>query len=398
MNILISGAGIAGPTLAYWLAHYGHRFRLVEKAPALRTGGYVIDFWGLGYDVAQRMGVLDKLQEVSYPVSEVRCVDTRGEKSGGFSTRVFDRIAGGRYMSLARGDLAETLYRHLDPANTLFGDEIVALEEGPNDVLVRFGQHPEERYDLVVGADGLHSQVRSLVFGPQEQFETYLGYKVAAFESDGYRPRLENVYVMYSQPGIQLARFALRGDRTLFLFVYADPDPSLPGEPRAELRRRFQGQGWECDAILQLLEDGPDLYFDRVSQTRMPAWSRGRVALIGDAAACPSLLAGQGSALAMLEAYVLAGELHLAQGDYQSALAAYHDRLGTFLRNKQDKARHFAKSFVPASALQIFLRNQLTRLFKLPLVAELTMGGEFSDPMELPSYALSAERSKSASA
>ena len=227
-TVLISGAGIAGPTLAFWLARAGFRSTLIESAPALRTSGYVIDFWGLGYDIAERMGLSDEVNHVGYHIREMRIVDDNGNRIAGLGTRVFRELTGGRFVTLGRSDLSRLLFEKIrGTTETIFGDEIASLQEQPDGVEVQFRNAKERRFDLVIGADGLHSRVRQLVFGPQDQFERHLGYYVAAFEVQGYRPRDENIYIIYSQPGRMLGRFALHDDGTLFLFVFA-LDRSVP--------------------------------------------------------------------------------------------------------------------------------------------------------------------------
>ena len=315
MKVAINGAGIAGPTLAYWLLHFGHQPVLVEEEPRLRKGGYVIDFWGIGYDIAEKMGLIPRLRELGYQVKELRFVDSKGRKNGGFPVDIVDRMAGGRFTSLRRSDLAATIYSALDgKVETIFGDSIAALEESPGRIHVAFDHHSPRDFDLVVGADGLHSRVREMVFGPQERLETHLGYHVAAFEVGGYRPREELAYVGHATPGRQVSRFSMRDDKTLFLFVFrgavpGNHEPSNDDARKAALRVIFGDMGWECPQILAVMEGCSGIYFDSVSQIRMKTWTKGRTALVGDAAACVSLLAGEGTGLAMAEAFVLAGSL-----------------------------------------------------------------------------------------
>jgi 2-polyprenyl-6-methoxyphenol hydroxylase-like FAD-dependent oxidoreductase len=389
-RVLISGAGIGGPALGFWLKAGGFEPTLVERAPALRRGGCVIDFWGLGYDIAERMGLIAQIHRVGYKAQEMRIVGDRGRRVAGFGTKVFTELTAGRYVTLARSDLSRLLFEKLEGnAEILFGDEIVSLEEHSSGVRVRLKQAGERQFDLVIGADGLHSVVRKLAFGPEQAFEKDLGYIVAAFEAGGYRPRDEDVYLMYGQPGRMVGRFTLRDDRTLFLFVFAAGGDSLPStldEQKDMLRRKYAAGMWECGSILAELDRATELYIDRVSQIRMRNWSKGRIALIGDAAFCVSLLAGQGSALTMISAYVLAGELAAANGRYRQAFDSYEARLRPFLEIKQRGAERFAGAFAPKTPWGLYFRNQVIKAFAIPGFARLAVGREIVDTLHLPEY------------
>ena len=388
-TILIAGAGIAGPTLAFWLRAAGFAPTLVERAPEIRTGGYVIDFWGLGYDIAERMGLIGGVNRAGYRVKEMRIVDDTGRRRAGFGTRVFAELTGGRFVSLPRSELSRLLFERIENSvECIFGDEIAWLREEADGLWVRLRHGGERRFDLVIGADGLHSAVRQFAFGPTAQFEKHLGYMVAAFETSGYRPRDEDVYVIYGQPGRMIGRFTLRNDRTLFLLVFAASDaaPATVPEQKALLQRVYAGDGWECPKILAALEQAGTIYLDRVSQIRMGGWTRGRVALIGDAAFCVSLLAGQGSALAMISAYVLAGELAAALGRHEEAFGRYETLLRDYMSAKQKAAEGFAGAFAPKTRMGLFIRNQIVRTFALPGLAKLVIGRDIADRLELPDY------------
>ncbi|KTC82711.1 FAD-binding domain [Legionella cincinnatiensis] len=396
MRILISGAGIAGPTLAYWLLQYGFEPTLIEQAPQLRTGGYIIDFWGAGFDIAERMRLVPEIKQKGYDVKEVRIVGSSGKRIGGFPVKVFNQITQGRYISIARGDLAKLIFNKLDgKVETIFDDRIKHIEQTENAVHVNFERGNPRQFDLVIGADGLHSKVRELVFGPQSQFEKYLGYKVAAFEVDGYRPRDELVYVMYKQVGQQVGRFAKRDDRTMFLFIFTDEQFSNLSEhdlteQKAQLKNRFCDSGWECAQILRVLDTCDELYFDRVSQICMNKneglWTKGRVTLIGDAASCISLLGGQGAALAMVAAYILAGELYQAQGNYQLAFSRYQDLFEPFVKRKQEAALKFAGVFAPKSSLSLFVSNKMMSAMSIPWIAKMIARRDLMDNIKLPEY------------
>ena len=258
-------------------------------------------------------------------------------------------------------------------------------------MLVSFEHGAAREFDLVIGADGLHSTVRDLVFGPERQFEKQLGYRVASFEVEGYRPRDELVAVTYSTPGRQVGRFALRGDRTMFSFIFrgerlTSPEPLNAKERKAVLHQVFADAGWECPQILQAMDQVSDVYYDRVSQIRMDGWSKGRVMLIGDAAACVSLLAGEGAGLAMTEAYVLAGELNRAGHDYQAAYRRYEQLLRPFVEDKQKSVRYFASAFVPKTRVGVWIRNQVTKLMAFPPLAQYLFVRKLRDDFDLPDY------------
>jgi 2-polyprenyl-6-methoxyphenol hydroxylase-like FAD-dependent oxidoreductase len=389
-TVLISGVGIAGPTLAFWLKRGGFAPTLLECAPGLRSGGYVIDFWGLGYDIAERMGLTDAIERIGYHIREMRVVDASGRRIAGFGTRVFRELTGGRFVSLGRSDLSQLLFEKVSGATeTIFGDEVVSLHEHSDAVEVQFRNGQTRRFSLVIGADGLHSNVRRLMFGSQDSFETPLGYYVAAFEVNGYRPRDEDVYVVYNQPGRMLGRFALHDDRTLFLFVFAF-DTSGPdlnsAQQKAILRERFGDGSWEYPRVLDELDRTESLYFDRVSQIKMERWSRGRVALVGDAAFCVSLMAGQGSALAITAAYVMAGELIKASGRHEEAFRNYEALLRSYIGSKQRGAERFSSAFAPRTQWGLFLRNQVIKASAIPGLARLAFGQDIIDKLPLPDY------------
>ena len=327
------------------------------------------------------------INRIGYHIRELRIVDDRGERITGFGTKVLHELAGGRFVTLGRSDLSRLIFDEIkDKTEAIFGDEIVGLQQKPDCVQVQFAAGRDRRFGLMVGADGLHSNVRRLVFGSQERVEKPLGYMVAAFEVPGYRPRDENVYVVYCEPGRMLGRVALHDDRTLFLFVFAahlDPMLDRPAQ-KAILREQFGDGKWECSDILGELDRTEDLYFDRISQIKMDSWSRGRIALVGDAAFCVSLMGGQGSALAMTAAYVLAGELVNACGRHDEAFQRYEALLRAYIALKQRGAKRFAAAFAPKTRWGLFFRNQVIKTLAVPGLAKFAFGRDLTDTLQLP--------------
>jgi 2-polyprenyl-6-methoxyphenol hydroxylase-like FAD-dependent oxidoreductase len=350
----------------------------------------MIDFWGVGFDVAERMNLIPCLRQRAYTIQEVRFLNRHGQLAGGFNWDAFRSTLGARFFSILRGDLAGQIFRRIEGrVEVLFANSVRVIREENTGVQVEFETGASNRFDLVIGADGLHSPLRNMVFGAEDKFERYLGYSIASFTVRDYAPRNEGTYVGYNVPRRMVARYALRNDRTGFLFVFEQKTkPSLSLQDRNAqqrlLRDLYERAGWECAAIVEAMDSSNDFYFDAVSQIRLEKWSRGRIALVGDAAYCPSLLAGEGAAFAMAGAYVLATELKKAAGDYQAAFRNYQLRLGRFIERKQRAARGLAKWFAPKTNAGIFLRNQSANLMSIPLIANYAVGRMISDRVCLP--------------
>ena len=388
MRILIVGAGVAGPTVAHWLLRGNHEVTIVERASAPREGGYLIDFWGAGFDVAERMGIVPRLSEVGYAVRELREVNDRGQTIARMDPGRVAKSANGRFLSVARSDLAAIILSSLEGrVETLFGDTVDAIEDRDDRVVAHFASSPARDFDLVIGADGLHSSVRRQVFGSESDFERYLGIMVSVFVLDGYEPRDELVGVTRTTVGRQVLRFAQRDGSTVVALTFRHDGTSPLGDLTAQqdlLRDQFADMRWEVPEILDRMPDARSFYFDRVSQIRMPTWSRGRVVLLGDAAACASLLAGQGSALAMIEGYVLAQALNDPSNDHTAALIEYERTLSSFVRSKQDAAARMGVAFAPRNRFELALRNGAIRSMRVPLLADIAIGRSLHDEVDLP--------------
>lgn len=369
--------------MAYWLDRAGMTPVIVEAAPAVRTGGYMIDFWGLGFSVAEAMGLGERLREIGYVIHELKLLDGHGRVTTRLAVDAIMGATNDRYVSVLRGDLARELNRVVsDRVETLVGNTVTSVSQDRGGVDVTFSHAPPRRFDLVIGADGLHSSVRTLVFGPEDNFALPLGYRFAAFTAADYPHRDELAYVSRTVPGRQIVRCTLRDARTVFFMIVAS---ELINGPSA-LAGLYADIGSEAGEIIEAIERSDDLYFDTVSQVHMPTWSRGRVALIGDAAYCPSLLAGEGSSFAMAGAYLLAGELASAGRHYGQAFQMYEQRFRPFIDHKQRAARRLGGWFAPRTQTGLFVRNQLTRLAAIPGLSSLLVGPMVAHDLPMPAY------------
>ncbi|MBD3941877.1 FAD-dependent monooxygenase [Microbacterium sp. NEAU-LLC] len=392
-KVLISGASIAGPALAGWLGRSGHHVTVVEKAAEVRPGGQAVDFKGRTHrEVLTRMGVWDDVQAQQTAKTDWRMVDE--------SDRVRAVIPGefiGGDVEILRGDLAGILHRHsAADAEYVFGDEITALAEHAKGVEVSFARRPDERFDLVIGADGVHSAVRRLAFGPEGDHVERLGYFYAvasgAVPLEGLETRLPSgrtVAYGYNVPG----RLALAGgQKAPNLFVFQGDaeayDRRDVASQRRFLVRAFDGIGWRVPEMLAAAEAASDFYLDEITRTRMTSYTKGRIALVGDAGYA-NTLGGFGTGLALVGAYVLAGELARADGDHLAALAAYDARMRRPTRiARTGSAGPF---LAPPSERRIHRRD---RTFANPLMlrAMMWITDVFATDTSLPDYDLTTVR------
>ncbi|MDH6197682.1 2-polyprenyl-6-methoxyphenol hydroxylase-like FAD-dependent oxidoreductase [Mycobacterium frederiksbergense] len=361
MRVLISGGGIAGLTLAYWLHHHGHDPVVVERAPRGQFGGYGIDFFGTGYDIAARMGLTDRLAAHQLPTEDIRYIDKRGRPRARLERRLLEKVIGGPYLALMHARLEEALADAVgNRVEVRHENRIAAVEQRPDGIDVVFADGTQEGFDLLVGADGVHSATRELVFGPEEQFARHLGYAMACYpvpDTHNLGPRR----IHYSEPGRQIVLYPTDTPGELIaLFLHHTAERDIPrrSERRATLHDAFDGMGWITPDLLAAAPED-DLFMDNLTQIRIPTWHRGRVALIGDACAAMTLTSAQGASMAMAGGYLLAEALN-QHADHTTAFRAYDARLRPAVRLRQDRARAFARTLVPRTRTGLVIQGALS--------------------------------------
>jgi 2-polyprenyl-6-methoxyphenol hydroxylase-like FAD-dependent oxidoreductase len=386
-SVLISGAGIAGPSLAYWLGRLGDRVTVVEQAAGPRTSGAAVDFPGDQLALLTRMGVLDEIRAAQTGMGDQVIVDAAGRRRSSFPAAVFSGE-----VEIDRADLARILHDHSAPhAEYVFGDRIVAMEQHADGVDVTFASGTARRYDLVVGADGLHSVVRRLTFGDGHRH--HLGYCAASFEVPNTFG-LDHSGVIHNAPGRYVGVASARDtSRAIVALMFAAPEPAhlrgdLDGQ-KALLAEHFADVGWRTPELLAALRDVSDLYFAPLSQVRLDRWSAGRVVLLGDAAWCAGP-GGNGTGHAMLGAYTLAGEL--ARAGHETAFARYEDVMRAPVTKSQKFAAGAGKHLVPPTERAIRRRDTTYRvLSSRPMTGLLTwLSTRTAGTGELTDYPLPA--------
>jgi len=391
MKAVVVGAGIAGLVAARQLGLAGWDVELLEKSAAPRPDGYMMDFFGPGVEAAERIGLYPRLAAVSYHVEAAEYVDATGRPTSSIDYDQFARLAGGKVLSLLRPDMERAALAALEDVasgrvRVRYGMPVSRVWNDEAGVRVAVGEPPDVTFaaDALVGADGIHSGVRSRVFGPEEEYLRPLGMRAAAFivTEPVLNARFRNRFVLTDSIGRMAGLYSLRSDEVAAFMVYRDAPGATghpgSGSPRERLRREFAGLGHAVDRLLELCPE--HLYDDVVAQILMPRWQEGRTVLVGDACGAVSLLAGQGGSLAIAGAALLGdilGPVASPEG-ISSALAEFEQRWRPVVEEAQAAGRRTAKSFLPANRTQRLLRRWIIRATHLPgidrLVARQILG------------------------
>jgi 2-polyprenyl-6-methoxyphenol hydroxylase-like FAD-dependent oxidoreductase len=382
-KVLISGASIAGPTLAFWLNRFGFEVTIVERAESLRLGGQNVDIKGAAQKIAQWMGIEEEIRAADTGELGVRFVDEndvvkaalpKGESNMGTSE-----------LEILRGDLVKILYNHTkDNVEYLFGNQITALNEKDDTVSVTFQNGEIRDFDLVICADGIRSRTRQLIFG-DEPFVKPVGLYVSYFTiprgpSDSrwarwYNATNSRVIVMRpDNEGTTRASFSFMSEPMGYEKLSLEEQKQL-------LRDKFSDAGWEAKRVLAAMEENSDLYFDAISQVIAPRWSKGRCAMTGDAAFCPSPLTGMGVSLSVLGAYILAGELS-RHANYADAFAAYDKAFRPYVTKIQKLPPGVPALAHPKTKMGIFFLNTILNVISSKFVMKI--GELFSDKNKSP--------------
>ncbi|WP_155371693.1 FAD-dependent monooxygenase [Catellatospora vulcania] len=361
-TVLISGAGVAGPTLAYWLARNGFAPTVVERATGQRSSGNPVDVRGPAYPVAEKMGLIPRLRAAATATTGLVFVDAQGRRKSRVDMTVNHAVE----VEVPRADLAAIITdAAADRAEIVYGDSISALTQDGSGVDVTFERGTPRRFDLVIGTDGQHSTVRRLAWGPESDFVAHRGLFVATLPVERELNPTTDV-LLYGMPGRLASVHPVRGDGGIAAFIWrGKPVPGYDHRDTAQHKRiveqAYASGGWLVPELLERVRDAGDLYFDTVSQVRLDTWSRGRIGLLGDAASSVSLF-GEGSSLAMAGAYTLARTLAEHRDHPEQGLEAYEYEHRKLTGPKQNTFAAAATLMVPATRLGVSLRDNGARL------------------------------------
>jgi len=399
MRVLISGASIAGPVLAYWLTRRGFDVTVVERAPVLRkTGGHAVDLFRPAMDISEQMGVLPQIEAHATGTDRLVINRAGSRRSVTVDYLKLQRVISDRHVEIMRDDLSQIYYDAArDDVEYVFGDEITAIAD---DGHVTFAHGAPRDYDVIVGADGLHSGVRQLVFGPDAGQSRFLGGHLAVLSVPKSLAREGESTCILDVDRLAMIYTADHLDDARAVFMFHPPAP-LEYDHRDDARQRqflrdaMIGLGPTVDGWLAELDGGGAFYFDSITQLELTSWSRGRVTLVGDAGYCPGPAVGGSTSLAVLGAYVLAGELERAAGDHTAAFSAYEQVMTQPVIGSRAMARTMAKTIIPSSSPGVWALITLARAVSLlpqrltSAIANLNdKGVRLYDTMRAPDYPL----------
>jgi 2-polyprenyl-6-methoxyphenol hydroxylase-like FAD-dependent oxidoreductase len=408
-EILISGAGIAGAAAAYWLRKAGYAVTVVERAPTPRPGGQTVDLRGAGRTVMKRMGLLDQIRATTVTQRGIAWIDASGRHRAEMPVEAFDGNGIVSADEILRGDVAAILYEASRPGvSYVFDDTITALELDSDGVLVTFEKADPRHFDLVVGADGLHSVVRRLAFGLETSAVRPLGLLNAWFTTPA-EIDLDNWYLMHNAPGgrvVSVRPGRLPGEQKA-AFSFRSTETFNRGDATAQLdllERHFAEVGWATPQLLRAARSAPDFYLDSMGQVRLDRWSRGRVVLLGDAGYCPTPLTGLGTSLALVGAYILAGELAASSENttavaddaaIQGALERYETLMRPYVEEGQALPPGGVDGYAPMSPLRIAVGWASMRWSqRWPMRPLMERVFSKADAIDLPDYKIESATAK----
>lgn len=372
---LISGSGIAGLTTAYWLAKNNWKVTIIEKAKSERTEGYVIDFYGEGWDVAEKMGITKEIRSIHYPINDVHFVNKNGKPYFSFRVKRMIEALDDKYRPIRRPDLEHIILSSLQklPVTIHYNTIVTALEDTPTDCKVKLSNGTEKTYDIVVGADGVHSNIRTLVFGEEKEFSHYLGYFISFFHTKRDMS-IGDTMCLYQEPNRQFGMYPYSEDKMDVLYILRSNEHKRiqKSEYKSFLLEKVSGMGWKAEEILRNSPEEDITFLDTTEQIRMNHWHKNRVVLVGDAAACPTLAAGQGASMAMTESYVLVSKLAEYE-DIEKAFSAYEEALAEKVLSMQKQAEKFAKNFVPDTQFGVTFQRWIMKAAMSPLFMKKAM-------------------------
>ena len=371
-RVLISGGGIAGLTLGILLNQKGWEPLIIERDTELRTEGYIVDVFGTGWDVAERIGVIDELKKIQYPLRYLEYVDRNGKPFLSVEMSRIKKSFGNKYLPLRRSDLEKVLFERAksDGLGVQFGSELHSLQDTGSSVEVEFKDGSRDSFALVFGADGVHSKTRQLVFGEEGRFARFLGANVAAFHTTN-KYGIQNSIKLFEETDHLVAVYPISASRITTIYVFRSQNSGfVPRDDRLPLlKEKFKGAGWICKKILDEVTPSTPIFLDSYTQIVMPSWTQGRIALLGDACGCLTMISGQGSQMAMGEAYVIASELERNRGEFKGPFQTYEKFLKPQVTRKQNDAARFLKIVIPSANSPVWPRRFAIRLlFNSPLI------------------------------